>query len=287
MVRTPVTKLILWTTSGLTDPQTEYIRTLYDRKQAPKGEQALAFIGRLIEQVQRDISGSAPPGGVCVRGDWKGNSRVRASELEDRSRPSAKDGMDQQADAGHKKTSKASRSQPLPNPFSQPEKIVRPSQVSIIYLGECNCHVTQCSIAGDHARNSVRISRRPYLPDRPLPRRHRRGSHIHSCLPGKKAPRKRSLCQSSGGLLRRDGGLCTGLMLISLKKAGSHETIISQGNSYLIGRLAVRSALRARHHGEFERIRRPYDSRVRAWSGHRQRASRALSASHPREDGAQ
>ena len=33
----------------------------------------------------------------------------------------------------------------LPNPFSEPERIVRPGQVSVLYLGGYD-HITQCSI---------------------------------------------------------------------------------------------------------------------------------------------
>jgi len=229
-----VTKLILQMTSGLTDPQTEYIRTLYDRKQANEGEQALAYIGRLIEQVQRDISGSAPPGGVGASGNWKGtvgvvlrNLRIVHGRLQRMERTS--------------KQMRATRKlqglpfQPLPNPFSQPEKIVRPSQVSIIYLGGYD-HVTQCSIAAITLETLFEF--RADLTDRIAPFL-AVIEEAHTFIPSAREGTTEEAV--SLPVIRRiitEGRkFGTGLMLISQRPSRLDETIISQCNSYLILRL--------------------------------------------------
>src|SRR5262249_18282910 len=67
-----ITKLVQQMTSGMTDPQSEYLRAMYERLSAKEGEEAVKYIERLITKAQTDISGNGPPRGVGGTGNWKG-----------------------------------------------------------------------------------------------------------------------------------------------------------------------------------------------------------------------
>jgi DNA helicase HerA-like ATPase len=227
-----ITKLIVQMTSGLTDPQYEYIRVLYERKAANEGEQALAYIERLLEQISRDIQGSTPPGGVSG-GTWKATIFVvkRAlSIVQDRLRRM------QRTSEQMRKSPKLQglNFEPLPNPFSQPENIIRPGQVSILYLGGYD-HVTQCSIAAITLETLFEY--RANLTGRIAPF-FAVIEEAHTFIP---SAREGTQDAVSLPVIRRiitEGRkFGTGLMLISQRPSRLDETIISQCNSFLILRL--------------------------------------------------
>lgn len=226
-----VTRLILQMTSGLTDPQSEYLRGLYDRKAAREGEQALEFIGRLLEQIEKDITRPQPPGGLA--GNWKGTIGVVRRGLR----------IVHERLRRMKTTSQQMRSssklrdldwEPLPNPFSQPEEIVRKGQVSILYLGGYD-HVTQCSIAAITLETLFEF--RAALSGR-IPPFFGVVEEAHTFIP---SVREGTQDAVSLPVIRRiitEGRkFGTGLMLISQRPSRLDETIVSQCNSFLILRL--------------------------------------------------
>lgn len=226
-----VTKLIFQMTSGLTDPQAEYIRGLYEKCPATDGQSALSYIGQLLKKATADISGNNAPSGLGS--NWKGSigavmrsMRIVQGRLE-RMRLSSEQ---------MRKSSKLKDLpfEALPNPFSRPEDIVRPGQVSILYLGGYD-HVTQCSIAAItletlfefRANLTGRIA--PFLAV---------VEEAHTFIP---STREGTQDAVSLPVIRRiitEGRkFGTGLMLISQRPSRLDETIISQCNSFLILRL--------------------------------------------------
>lgn len=228
-----VTKLILQMTSGLTDPQSEYLRALYDRRPANEGEHALVYIGRLLEQVSNDIRGDRPPTGIGGSGNWKGTVgavsrglRIVQDRLQRMQRTS------EQMRSSPKL--KSLNFEPLPNPFSQPENIVRPGQVSILYLGGYD-HVTQCSIAA--ITLEALFEYRANLTGRIAPF-FAVVEEAHTFIPSAREGTEDAVSLPVIRRIITEGRkFGTGLMLISQRPSRLDETIISQCNSFLILRL--------------------------------------------------
>lgn len=226
-----VTTLILQMTNGLTEPQADYLRGLYDRKAATDGQSALEYIQALLRQIAQDFSSDSAPKGLS--GNWRPSvGAVRRSlsivqgKLE-RMRLSSEQ-MRKSAKL------KALPFTPLPNPFSQPESIIRPGQVSILYLGGYD-HITQCSIAAItletlfDLRANLTGTIPPFLAVI---------EEAHTFIP---SAREGTQDAVSLPVIRRiitEGRkFGTGLMLISQRPSRLDETIISQCNSFLILRL--------------------------------------------------
>ncbi len=228
-----VTKLILQMTSGLTDPQSEYLRALYDRKRANEGEKALGYISRLLEQVSKDIAGQSPPSGIGGGGNWKGTVGVVMRALRivlDRLRR-----MERTSEKMRTSPKlKALQFEPLPNPFSQPENIVRPGQVSILYLGGYD-HVTQCSIAAITLESLFEY--RANLTGRIAPF-FAIIEEAHTFIPSAREGTEDAVSLPVIRRIVTEGRkFGTGLMLISQRPSRIDETIVSQCNSFLILRL--------------------------------------------------
>ena len=228
-----VTKLISQMTSGLTEAQMSYLGGLFDRKPADQAEAALTYILRLLDTVEHDISNNSPPAGAGPSGNWKGTVGAVRRSLR----------IVQDKLGRMKKTSEQLRKssklrdlsfEPLPSPFSTPEKIIRPGQVSILYLGGYD-HVTQCSIAAITLETLFEF--RSNLTGRIAPfmtvieEAHtfipssREGTHDAVSLPVV----RRVITEG-----RKFG---TGLILVSQRPSRLDETIVSQCNSFLILRL--------------------------------------------------
>ena len=115
-----ITKLIGQMTTGMTEPQAEYLRGLYERAAARDGESALTYIGRLVTQAGADINGQQPPRGA-PGGYWRPTVGAMM-----RGRNIVEDKL-----ARMKRTSEQMRAspklrnlkfEPLPNPFGRPMK---------------------------------------------------------------------------------------------------------------------------------------------------------------------
>lgn len=226
-----VTTLILQMTNGLTEPQADYLRGLYDRKAATDGQSALEYIKTLLKQIASDFACDSAPKGLS--GNWRpsvGAVRRSLSIVQGKL-----ERMRLSSEQMRKSTKlKALPFTPLPNPFSQPEAIIRPGQVSILYLGGYD-HITQCSIAAItletlfDLRANLTGTIPPFLAVI---------EEAHTFIP---SAREGTQDAVSLPVIRRiitEGRkFGTGLMLISQRPSRLDETIISQCNSFLILRL--------------------------------------------------
>jgi DNA helicase HerA-like ATPase len=227
-----ITKLVLQMTSGLTDPQSEFLRGLYERKNAIEGEQALKYIERIIKQAEIDIASPMPPRGLG-QGNWKGtvgavlrSLRIVRDRLQRMVRTS------QQMRASPKL--KGMDFEPLPNPFSEPEKIIQPGQTSILYLGGYD-HVTQCSIAAITLETLFEY--RANLTTR-IPPFFSVIEEAHTFIPSMREGTEDAVSLPVIRRIITEGRkFGTGLMLILQRPSRLDETIISQCNSFLILRL--------------------------------------------------
>jgi uncharacterized protein len=124
--------------------------------------------------------------------------------------------------------------EPLPNPVSEPDKIVRPGQISIIYLGGYD-HITQCSIAAialdslfDH-RASLSGMIPPFM-----------GivEEAHTFIPSSREGTSEAVSLPVIRRIITEGRkFGAGLVLISQRPSRIDETIVSQCNSFLVLRL--------------------------------------------------
>jgi DNA helicase HerA-like ATPase len=227
-----ITTLIGQMTSGITEPQGEYLRGLYEREKARDGESALVYIEGLLRRAAADLGGEAPPRGA-PHGNWRPtvgavtrNLRIVQDKLQRMKRTSER----MRASAKLRDL----KFEPLPNPFGQPDQIVRPNQLSILYLGGYD-HITQCSIAaitlGTLFEKRADLSGRipPFLTVL---------EEAHTFIP---SAREGTTDAVSLPIIRRmitEGRkFGTGLILISQRPSRLDETIISQCNSFLILRL--------------------------------------------------
>lgn len=227
-----VLKLISQMTSGVTDPQSDYLRGLFDRKKADDGDEALEYIGKLLKQVGTDISSQSAPTGLAAS-SWRGTVGAvkRALNI-------VQEKLQRMAYTSQQMRQSSKLSdlpfEALPNPFSQPEEIINPGQVSILYLGGYD-HVTQCSIAAITLEKLFEF--RASLSGR-IPPFFSVIEEAHTFIPSAKEGTQDAV---SLPIIRRiitEGRkFGTGLMLISQRPSRLDETIVSQCNSFLILRL--------------------------------------------------
>jgi hypothetical protein len=223
-----IEKIIGQMTDGLSEPQMDYLRTAFSNIPARRGEPAIDYIERLIIQAEKDVAGAAD-------GNRRQAPTIYAVR---RSLRIIRDRL-----AGMRKTSEAMRSSPklkgfefnpLPNPFSQPDRIVRPGQVSILYLGGYD-HVTQCSIAA--ITLETLFDYRASLTER-IPPFLTVIEEAHTFIPSLREGTEDAVSLPVVRRIITEGRkFGTGLMLISQRPSRLDETIVSQCNSFLILRL--------------------------------------------------
>lgn len=226
-----ITKLVGQMTSGMTEPQSEYLRGLYERRAATDGTSALDYIGTLVREINSDLAGTTPPRGAP--GNWRPTVLAVSRGLR-----IVKDRLERM-----KRTSEQMRAspklrtlgfQPLPNPFGRPEDIIRPKQVSILYLGGYD-HITQCSIAA--ITLETLFERRADLRGR-IPPFMTVLEEAHTFIPSAREGTEDAVSLPVVRRMITEGRkFGTGLILISQRPSRLDETIVSQCNSFLILRL--------------------------------------------------
>lgn len=227
-----ITKLVGQMTSGFTEAQLGYVSALYDRYRAQEAETALDYIGKLLTKSEMDIRSDSAPSGV-TGGNWKGTVGAvrRAFRI-------VQDKLQRMQN-----TSRQLRESPklktfpweaLPSPFSQPEKIIRPGQVSILYLGGYD-NITQCSIAAItmetlfEFRANLRGRIAPFMTVI---------EEAHTFIPSVREGTQDAVSLPVVRRIITEGRkFGTGLMIISQRPSRLDETIVSQCNSFLILRL--------------------------------------------------
>ncbi len=220
-----VIKLISQMTDGLSEPQSDFLRSAFAATRAKTGEPTLDYIVRLASWVDHSIGGGNGrqiPTMYAVRRSLRivHDRLTRMSHTSQMMRQSRK--------------LQSFDFEPLPNPFSQPEKIIRPGQTSILYLGGYD-HITQCSIAAITLETLFEF--RANLTGRIAPF-FSVVEEAHTFIP---STREGTDDAVSLPVIRRiitEGRkFGTGLMLISQRPSRLDETIVSQCNSFLILRL--------------------------------------------------
>jgi Helicase HerA, central domain len=223
---TLVEKVIGQMTDGLSEPQSDYLRSVFNTMPAREGEPAIDYIARLIQHVDRGIGNAADRRLIPTMSAVRRALRIVHARLSGMRNTSAM--MRQSAKL---------RDLPfeaLPNPFSQPEDIIRPGQVSILYLGGYD-HLTQCSIAAItletlfEFRSNLTGRIAPFLTVI---------EEAHTFIPSAREGTDEAVTLSVVRRIITEGRkFGTGLMLISQRPSRLDETILSQCNSFLILRL--------------------------------------------------
>lgn len=221
-----IEKIISQMTDGLSEPQSDYLRSVFNGMPAQEGEAAIDYIERLIQKAESDAASQTNKRQIPTIYAARRSLRIVRDRL-----------------SGMRKTSEAMRKspklkglsfEPLPNPFSQPEKIIRPGQVSILYLGGYD-HVTQCSIAAITLETLFEF--RANLTDRIAPF-FTVIEEAHTFIPSVREGTQDAVSLPVVRRIITEGRkFGTGLMLISQRPSRLDETIISQCNSFLILRL--------------------------------------------------
>jgi DNA helicase HerA-like ATPase len=228
-----ISRIISQMTSGMTEPQNEYLRALYGRLRANEGERALDYLTRLLGEVGRDLAGNRPPPGTTQRGNWQPTVYVVRRNLN-----IVHDRLERMA-----RTSEQMRRSPklrhlpfesLPNPFGDPAGIIQPNQVSILYLAGYDL-ITQCSIVAITLETLFNF--RSSLSGR-IPPFFTVLEEAHTFIPSAREGTEDAVSLPVVRRVITEGRkFGTGLMLISQRPSRLDGTIVSQCNSFLILRL--------------------------------------------------
>jgi uncharacterized protein len=214
-------RLIEQMTQGLTEPQVDMLGQVIAKNKAVAGVSALKFCTTLKDKLIK----------MQVDGRREGTkwAVVRALNIviSRLGRMSASNNL-------MRRRLSALSFEPLPNPVSEPDKIVRPGQISIIYLGGYD-HITQCSIAAialdslfDH-RASLSGMIPPFM-----------GivEEAHTFIPSSREGTSEAVSLPVIRRIITEGRkFGAGLVLISQRPSRIDETIVSQCNSFLVLRL--------------------------------------------------
>ena len=226
-----VSTLLSQMTSGLTEPQADYLRGLFERESAKNGQKTLDYIDALLNRITTDLQGERPPSGTT--NNWKPTVGATRRGLrivrEKLARMEATSHQMRQS-----KNLKDLNFEALPNPFSAPADIISPGQVSILYLGGYD-RITQCSLAA--ITLETLFEHRADLSGR-IPPFFTVVEEAHTFIPSFREGTQDAVSLPVIRRMITEGRkFGTGLMLISQRPSRLDETIVSQCNSYLILRL--------------------------------------------------
>ena len=221
-----VETLIAKMTVGLTEPQKEYISNLLQRRPVrTKGVPVLEYIRDLIKQTAQDF-GKRPNGA----GDSTIGAVRRSLSLVERRLAQMETTNERLRDILKNRLT----FEQLPDPEGRPEGIVRPGQVSILYLSGYD-HLTQSTIVsivmealfGHRASLSNRIA--PFLSVI---------EEAHNFIPSAREGADDTPSLTTLRKVITEGRkFGTGLMLITQRPSRVDETILAQCNSFLVLRL--------------------------------------------------
>jgi hypothetical protein len=220
-----IAKLISQMTETTSEVQFDYLAGLFEREPASAGEDALTYIERLMRRINSEL-GNPQGNRAATMGAVKRSLRIVQDRLQRMKRSSEQ----------MRKSSKLKDFpfEALPNPFSQPEQIIRPGQVSILYLGGYD-HITQCSIAAITLETLFDF--RANLTSR-IPPFLTVIEEAHTFIPSAREGTEDAVSLPVVRRIITEGRkFGTGLMLISQRPNRLDETIVSQCNSFLILRL--------------------------------------------------
>lgn len=129
-------QLISQMTAGMTEPQQEFLSGLVASNKCDDGDTALEYIRELLAEVDNFNPASGRTVHPGTRGAIRRALRIVMTRLE----------RMEKSNERMRDTLKGLNFEPLPNAKAQPDEIIQPGQISVIYLGGYD-HITQCSIA--------------------------------------------------------------------------------------------------------------------------------------------
>jgi hypothetical protein len=226
-----VVELIQQMTAGLTDPQSDYIGSALSAADCRPGEPVLDYIRRVLARVEQDLqarnaqgrAGGSLPGASTIGAVRRGLRIVEAR-------------LARMTDTNQRMRDRFTDLdfEPLPDPISRPERIIRPGQVSIVYLDGYD-HITQCSIAA--VTLDALFNHRADLSNR-IPPFQVVIEEAHTFIPSAREGTSDAVSLTTVRRVITEGRkFGTGLILISQRPSRLDETIVSQCNSFLILRL--------------------------------------------------
>lgn len=216
--------LISKMTAGLTEPQRDALGNILASTEPHDGEPVLGYIERLLTSIEGRIHSASDKRQIPTLYVVKRSLNVVQGQLE----------RMEQTNERMRRQLPSLDFQQLPDPEGQPEGIISPGRVSILYLGGYD-HLTQTTIASivleslyEHRANlSNRIP--PFLT---------LIEEAHTFIP---SPREGAAGVPSLETIRKiitEGRkFGTGLLLVSQRPSRVDETILAQCNSFLILRL--------------------------------------------------
>jgi DNA helicase HerA-like ATPase len=219
-----VTTLVAKMTVGLTEPQLELLRLLVNETEVAQGDTVREFIERLVKAADRAVA--HPMGGIS-----RATARVVRRTLfliEERLKRMEKSNTKLRA------LLKGLEFEPLPDPGTRPEAIVRPGQVSVLYLGGYD-HLTQSTIVS--ILMETLFAHRSELTGR-IPPFLTVVEEAHNFVPsgGEQLQDTPSLI-TLRKVITEGRKFGVGLVLVSQRPSRVDETIMAQCNSFLVMRL--------------------------------------------------
>lgn len=218
-----VQTLIAKMTDGLTEPQVDCLSDLLNIVTPKAGQAVREYIERLTKEIFKEDHRldrhKQPTKGAVMR-----SLRMVLAQLVQM----------EESNARMRKRFRDITFEALPDPSASPERIVRPNQISILYLGGYD-HLTQCTIAS--ILLEALFSHRAHLTER-IPPFMTVVEEAHTFIPSSREGTSEAVSIGTIRKMITEGRkFGTGLLLISQRPSRLDETIVSQCNSFLILRL--------------------------------------------------
>lgn len=206
----------------MTDPQKDFFQTLVATTSFEAGMTAEKYIQDLVQSCARDHTGAHPGTVNAVRRSLEMVRRALLSMRKNNERLMAL------------LRPKGYTFAELPDPETAPDEIIRPGQISILYLAGFD-HLTQSAIASIVLENL--FAHRAQLSGRIAPFM-TVVEEAHNFVPGRREGTDETPSLATIRKVITEGRkFGTGLMLISQRPSRLDETILSQCNSFLVLRL--------------------------------------------------
>ncbi len=206
----------------MTDPQKEFFQTLVSATRLEAGMLAERYIQDLVQSCGQNKAGTLPGTVNAVRRSLEMVRRALLSMQKNNKRL-----MELLRPKGYTFAE-------LPDPETAPDDIIRPGQISILYLAGFD-HLTQSAIASIVLENL--FAHRAQLSDRIAPFM-TVVEEAHNFVPGRREGTDDTPSLATIRKVITEGRkFGTGLMLISQRPSRLDETILSQCNSFLVLRL--------------------------------------------------
>ena len=220
IVRTLIAKM----TTGLTEPQAEILSDLLGNVQPKAGSSVLDYIAALLQRLEKNVK------------DAQDKRKIPSFFVVRRSLTTVQDRLEKMELTNERMRTilKDLKFEKLPDPEGRPEGIVRPGQVSILYLSGYD-HLTQSTIVSivmealfnHRATLSNRIA--PFLA---------LVEEAHNFIPSAREGTSETPSLATLRKVITEGRkFGTGLLLVTQRPSRVDETILAQCNSFLVLRL--------------------------------------------------